>query len=379
MEIRVARRQHTLFDRPMKNENNKYELLINDYVINPELCNFKCNYCLSNHSPVWISDFDGSQKKLSQYLLGEQVEKTLMHFDEVFDYPILRISGGEILIYSDFLDFLDQCSKKYEAVQVLTNGYFLSAEIVDHMNALGNIYVHISLDGHLYEMNSYRVKSLKQHQRLMSNLEYALESNLKIEIGSVLTDRNTANYVSFLDYLNGFDNKVVVYPFPVRGETLEQFVADEKSAACFSEILEKYEDYLEILPPRSFMNHVVSNILGNDRVFSCHLPKTTIQTFNSGDVTPCLNLWMNKVGNIHTDSKMTIHNEIQNQNIYKIFNQNRPRLKYCKHCITSLDVISLYLSDKISLEEINKIPLYSGEQTQNRMNRFKKILNENGN
>lgn len=366
--------------RPLKSEDGRRQFLINDLVVNPELCNFFCDYCLSQESPDWAMDAceimnsDGSKK----HMLEDQLYDVLEKYEESIDAHILRISGGEILLYRDIGEFLEHQSEKYETIQVLTNGYLLKEKIISKIKSLGNCHIHLSIDGHTLKLNRYRVKNQKIQDVLLDNLDKAIGEGISVEIGSVLTDTNTREYHTFLEYLLDYSGKVVVYPFPIRGDVSDKYYPSDEDVKEFAKILDNFERYETILPPRAYMEKLIELMIDRTRIFRCHLPKMAIQTFDSGVVTPCPNAWISELGNIAREEKGHLSELIDNNKIYNIFDQKRPRLPFCKSCCTSLDIISLYIEGLISDKELLKVPLYSGVKTFERIKRFRGLQMQRG-
>ena len=130
--------------------------LMHDFVIGTEKCNLRCEYCMSQESPFK----DENTKKTSN--LHANAKQVLGFYRRYFDTPILKLSGGEILLIENIIDLITKESKFYETVIILTNGTIsISRDMLTRLKNLGNIQFQVSLDGHLFEMNSYRYKSNK--------------------------------------------------------------------------------------------------------------------------------------------------------------------------------------------------------------------------
>jgi len=358
---------------PIKTEDKKVMLVFNDFVVKYDVCNFKCDYCLNQMKPdqtdIWKSTekvlfLDEKQVEELIYSdnssLGVRMNKIVSSFQQNIDSAILRISGGEILGIKNIEKFIEKFSSEFEVIQIVTNGYFLTKDMVNKLGALGNVQLHYSLDGHNLKLNGYRVKSLEIQNRLMNNLEHAVAAGIAIEIGSVLTTANTKNFVEFLEYLLIYEYKLRVHPSPVRGEQLKHFYPDKESIKSFSQILNNYDRFTNILPPIAYMQQLIKFMADNERVLQCHLPKAAIQTVDKGSLTPCPNGWTLQMGNLLYEDSTDISMRIGREKIYNLLLQERPRLKYCKGCYTAYDIVNLYISGMISDEELKMLPLYSG-------------------
>lgn len=178
----------------------KKRLLFNDYVILFDECNFRCDYCLNklklNQKNIWRK----TEKEISfdtDIVLGKHLEysgdlekivdSVLDKFNVCIDAPVLRISGGEILCIKNIERFFEKYHTHYEVIQIVTNGFYLTPLLIKKLKQLGNIHIHFSLDGHNLILNHNRVKGQKIQDRLMNNLEACINSNLNVEVSSVLT------------------------------------------------------------------------------------------------------------------------------------------------------------------------------------------------
>lgn len=351
---------------------DRKRLIINDFVIRPDKCNFRCRYCLAGgmeeghsmeqeHSPEYLND-DEPLVYSQHSRLGERLDLVMKKFMLAFEAPILRISGGELFLIKGIEDFLEK-QKDYEQIQIITNGFLLDQNRLTRLKKLPNCVLHISLDGVLFRQNENRVRNERNHQQLLANLENAVEMGFAIEIGSVLTKSNTGNYIVFLDYLKQLGGNVCAYPFPIRGANRKEFYPDQNDIALFAEILDVFPDYKDILPAKEFLEEVVTT-LNEKRTLRCFIPNVMIQLFDDGNLAPCPNIWTNSIGNVLDDQKESILTNLYSDKMYRLFLQKRPRLDCCQACMTSLDVLNLYYEGKMKYEEITALPLYSGERTK---------------
>lgn len=359
-----------------KNLEDKIEIVFNDLVVEPGFCNLSCKYCLSNQMPTWLLEDQPNSitKKLiysEETELKHQLDSMFKNYNNIFDASILRISGGEIFLVKGIIDFLKANHENFDVVQIVTNGLLLNEENIKKLKEIPNCHLHISLDGHTVGLNNNRVKSHYQQETILKNLENSVKTGFPIEIGAVLSNTNTRNFTEFLDYLLKYNNQIIVFPFPLRGEAKERFHPDRESILEFSKIIENYSKYQNILLPFSYIEEVYKILKEDKRQLRCHIPKTMLQFFNDGNISPCPNGWASSLGNLIKDDSSEIKSKIGRDKIYSLFLQSRPRLSFCKECFTSLDIINLYIEGKISDEELASIPLYSGSKTQARLKYIK--------
>lgn len=355
------------------------KIIFNDFVVKPEICNFACDYCLSNEAPKWI-DMNNKSDALcygKTTELGKNLNSVIEKIDSIIDASILRISGGELFGLKNITDFLLERTN-YEAIQVITNGYFLTENVLTELKKIPSCHIHISLDGHDLKLNGLRVKKKNVQQRLLDNLNCAVEMGFHVEIGSVLSTANTADFSKFLDYLMRYENKVTVYPFPVRGSITSKFFPSKDDIESFSRILENYSKYKCVLAHRSFVEQCVFLLEGNKRKLRCHIPRLAVQSFDDGNITACPNSWSSMIGNVNEISKEEMWERMQNDKMTKLFLQPSPKVPFCKQCYTSLDIMNLYIEGFISDDEFASIPLYSGEKTMRRLKKIKNNINNKG-
>lgn len=364
--------------RPVTGSDNRVSMIFNDCVVSPLICNFKCDYCLNTMNPYkkesWRSETNDNQKSVEQWNkekliykentdLKCRVDKMFNNFSSIIDSTILRISGGEILNIKNVIELFHQQSLNYEVLQIVTNGYCLTEEMVSELKKIPNCHIHMSLDGHNLELNGHRLKTQAQQERLMENLDRIIRSGFPVEIGSVLTKRNTKKYSEFLEYLLKYDRKVKVHPSVVRGDTLTDFIPTEEDIEKFSHILDNFDRYKSILPPKAYLEQLILFMKEGKRVLRCHIPKLAIQSIDDGVLTSCPNYWSAQIGNIFDEDLDEVKDRIGKIKLYNLYLQKRPRLNYCQHCYTSYDVVNLYIEGYITDEEMRSMPLFSGEKT----------------
>lgn len=354
--------------------------VMNDFIIAPNMCNFRCDYCIFEEAPEQRKSglYSGEGKLKTVYekdgdnlaffkKTGEVLEKC----NQAFRTPILRICGGELFFIKDTLSFLKEIHSNYETVQIISNGYFLSDEILTAIQEMGNCILHISLDGHTQQLNSRRLKSEKQHNVLMDNILNVIDKKIPLEIASCLTDQNTAEYEQVIQFFAEKGGDVLLLPFPVRGEECRAFFPSEEAKKRFSEILEKYERYQSVLPPKQYLESIVEFYQNQRRIRQCHIPKTIVQTFHNGDYCACCMDWSVNLGNVMEQSISNIWDSIKESKMIQMYSMNPPRLKSCKECFTVSDIINLYFNDSISRDEIRSMKLFAGEETMRVMDNIK--------
>lgn len=334
---------------------------INDLVIKEDLCNMKCEYCLTNTSKFTNSS-KGINKDEITYKEGSGLKNRLDKLSESlcssFPMGILKVSGGEILLIDGIIDYISNESKKYKAVQLLTNGLLLDQKNLEKLKEIDNLCIQISLDHSDFAGNEYRTKSHEKLNKILKNIDSIIQAEIPLEINCVLTNKNTGTLSSFLEYLMQYDKKLMVFPFPIRGANREKYLPDENQIEEINKILNSYELYQGILPPKIYISYLYDFLINCKRKIPCHITKISVGSFDTGEITPCSNYWFTSVGNLLKEDKEAVCSKIGTDKLYKVLNSKHQMMKQCVECYTPWELINLYFNDLITIDELSCIPLY---------------------
>lgn len=341
------------------------KMIFNDFVVAEDVCNMKCEYCLTQTSQFKKEhEVEGAQtRKLSEltYQEGSQFKQRIDNIQDKLlsdlDIAVLKISGGEIMMLPKIEEYILLQAKKYKMVQVLTNGVLLKEEQLIRFKNQKNICLQISLDHNTMEGNSYRTKDEKILNRILNNIDLAHSIGISVEINCVLTDKNTKILDSFLEYLLKYDKGVIVYPFPVRGLERSKYYMKEEQIASIQNILDHYERYQNILAPKSYMKYLLDFLKTGKRKVRCYLPKIAVGVFDDGTITPCPNYWFNSLGCV-LDEKQEATGKVGSDFIYDVLCGERNRFKECTSCFTPWETFNLYKEGVLTVEELTKAPSY---------------------
>lgn len=362
----------------------KKQYLFNDFVVAEDVCNMKCEYCLTQTSKFEKEkDRKSSRKKLSclTYKEGtdfkERMDAIQNNLLKELDVAVLKISGGEIMMLPNIEEYILSQAKNYRGIQILTNGVLLKKEQLLRLKETGNISLQISLDHHLLEGNRYRTKDEKILNQIRMNLDLAYEIGIPVEINCVLTDRNTGILSGFLNYLSErYEKDVVIYPFPVRGADRKQYYIKKEQINEIEKIIDDYERYANILAPKPYMEHLLDFLKTDERKTRCYLPYIAIGTFEDGTVTACPNYWFNSFGSIIDDPKNAVK-KIGTDFIYQILCGDKKRFHACTSCFTPWETFNLYMEDAMTLEELTKAPSYNFDGVNEYIRNIKRRICEN--
>lgn len=347
--------------------------VVNDLVIKEDSCNLACEYCLTgqslfkqDHSLKMIFNPPQQNSCLPGTELHERLQAVLDAVSSQ-DVPVVKISGGEVFLIKGMMDFIDQLSNLYETVVILTNGVLLTDEKLDHLRALGNAVLQLSLDATTYKGNSYRVPSEKVQNALMERVFRILNSGLPVEIYTVINDRSIETLEQTLVDLKPYAELACLFPFPVRGPNREQFLPKPEQYRYLHRVIDQAEQYNGLLPDSPYLRRLWRFFAENGRCFRCHLPRVAFTTFDDGLVTSCPNIWFNHVGNFVSEPAAQVLQHLEDTPFRKLLLAEQPRLDACKACFTPWDPVSLYFEGELTLEELARVPIYRGIRTRERL------------
>jgi MoaA/NifB/PqqE/SkfB family radical SAM enzyme len=342
-------------------------MLGNDLVINENSCNLGCEYCLTGQSnlksshenrlifqPPAFDHYTGNEG------LGKRLHTIVDRVDEALSPPLLKLTGGEIFIIKGIMEFIEKVAPRYEAVIVQTNGLPLTDEKIARLTALGNITIQISLDSSNYEGNSYRVQSRQIHEKILERVKRVLDSGLPLEIYGVLNDRSASYLCEFVEWCGQLhENPPQLFPFPVRGPDCEAFRMRPDQYHHIDSMLAMLPEFAHVLPPKPYLDRLVSFYRDGMRSWRCHLPRLVMSTFDDGVLTPCPNIWFHKMGDITDEGWEDVLAKVNHTGFYELLLGDRPRLDACKGCFTPWDTLSLYFDGLITLDELCRAPSYA--------------------
>lgn len=355
-----------------RDDQGRLKFLMNDMVIEEQLCQMRCSYCLTEEYNLLMNVPDARLRLTTDR--RHDWHEVLDAYHQHVDAPILRLSGGEFFWLKGSTEFVEECGRRYETVQVITNGVFLTPQRLAALAAIGNCQLNISLDGHTLELNAHRLpaKQARLHDVIMHNLDAAVQAGLKLEIQSVLTDANVHGQVEFAEFLRErYDGRVMLYFFPVRGETAKRM--GPPPGPHLDPLLERYDEFAGVLPPKAYVAHMVEQLRAGVRTLPCYITATMVQLFGQGDVSACPHAWVKPMGNMTNRTPLVLEEYGSHQH-YDLFMQERPRFSFCKTCATPSDVVNLYFLDRVSDAEIGATSLYSGPRSQERLRELKAMF-----
>lgn len=362
-----------------------------DQRIAEEFCNFRCEYCEGFYPTDYClsKDMNGNLKVADEWydkinLLPIQAKSYFKNSRTMEDFynlalnvieesknilyaDILKISGGEITTNKNLLDFVRKIHKKYSYIQILTNGFNLTEEEIKEYKKMGNINFQISIDGVTEESNYTKSHNVKVTERVIKNIEFMIKLDIGVEINCVLTKYNTDKFLEFLEKFKDSNNFIII-PRPVRGEPKETLTFSEKQIIAFEKvIIENYEKYAKILPPKAYIDRLIEIMKQDKRNTSCYIPFFVQSIDGYGNLEECpIGLITEKSSNIFELNKKEYIK-------YKCFKENN----LCKNCTNQYEMFNLYVEGKITEEELRKMPSLNSDKIIKNIDEIKTEIIEN--
>jgi MoaA/NifB/PqqE/SkfB family radical SAM enzyme len=338
--------------------------LCNDLVINEDSCNLSCRYCLTGqsnlketHRQQLIFSPPRRDSVRGTSALSARLELVLDRFQELFDPPMLKITGGEIFLVEGIEDFIEACVARYRTVIVQTNGVVASDRQIVR---LSSTVVQISLDSHTYAGNSYRVLTPAQHAKVCERISRFLDADLRVEIYAVINNRSIESLVEFARWLGALRNPPQLLPFPVRGPDANRFSARPDQLHHLDDFIALRDELPYVLPGPAYLERLRRFFREGERRFRCRLPELVATSFSDGMLTPCPNIWFSDSGRLTDEGWREAGERMIASGLRRALLADRPRIDACKRCYTPWDMLSLYLDGEIGLDDLCATPAYAG-------------------
>lgn len=178
-------------------------------------CNFGCPYCYENRRTGNMSQ--------------EVQRETINYIKEMIESGVTDIHltwyGGEPLLYFDIVENMtkqiiqlttkNKCRLKLEMV---TNGYLLTKEIVDKLDEFGFSRIQITIDGlkENHDKRRHLISGKGTYDRIMSNLYLFDDSSMNIFIRMNIDNENSRDFKILKQEIEAIENdSIKVYASPV--------------------------------------------------------------------------------------------------------------------------------------------------------------------
>jgi len=161
-------------------------------------CNFRCKYCYQTKVPETMST--EVEESLVRYVEDNIGEKESLNVTWFGGEPLLRMDIIERLS-SRFLEICASGSTKYGA-GIVTNGYFLDAEVSKRLSQLGVVDAQVTVDGpaDIHDLRRPLDGGGRTFEKIMANISEA-SAHLKIQVRMNVDDENRSRILDLLDLL----------------------------------------------------------------------------------------------------------------------------------------------------------------------------------
>lgn len=350
-------------------ENNLPKTLYSVYVPNRS-CNLKCEYCATGESS-YLRDLPDCG-----YIKQDRNNEILAKSRNIYNSEILKIvGGGEIFLDSKLEEWVIQEENNYGAILILTNGVAIGKKKIEALSQMNNLYLGISLDGYLYETNCYRFPKVEVFYRVLDTFYEIGNRNIPLQVNMVMHDKNDKDFFEYLDFLKETGFTITLHMSPVMPKNSVVPVNQEQVNWInnLEKLLKEYEKYRDILLPKAYYRHLIQYYSNaGKRTCRCYIPYYMVQLFSSGDITACPIVWNQNIGNVRDYG-----DDLFSERIYKLLSREGNRPLFCRKCIASYDILSLYTKGEITEEEITTLPLFSSKRVIEQIKTIKGILTEN--
>mgnify|MGYP000849301849 CR=1 FL=1 len=339
-----------------------YHKLITELMFLDQVCNFRCDYCSAPLKPISVQNgvrtlVNGGKTVLLDASDGTQLGKKMRgHLEkarELEPTPILHLIGGELTLVHGITDFILEASEQYELIMLTTNGLLLDEQTIAQLSACKNLLLLFSLDGHTFDMNSYRIKSPQMNSRLVNNLETCIKYGIRVEVQTVLHDRNIKKIKEFADYLLPFallGHYVKITPFPVRW-TQGRIVLHNCDYTALSDMLEHYEHYQNVLPPQKYLSNLLDFLERGTRTTRCYVPYFVFGVDDRGRIKncPCI---PSICSSIDLSCDAVQRDIIKERESYQT---KRVCSGLCNTCFEGWEIYNAYLQKTINKSELGQV------------------------
>ena len=185
-------------------------------VIAPTMdCNFQCPYCYENRRSGKMS-LEVQDAIVS--FVKEKIDSGLKSLDVTW-------YGGEPLLYPDIVKGLSERIHELTAgtncelkMFIVTNGYLLTPQIVEMLDAIGIVKAQITLDGlkEHHDLTRHLKGGYGTFDKIYENLKLFDEYDIRVDVRMNVDNKNCGDYAGLKEMLDQLDNpNIVLYPSPV--------------------------------------------------------------------------------------------------------------------------------------------------------------------
>lgn len=243
-------------------------------------CNMNCIHCYlqNNH----IAD-------------EMQYERIIELIDILYEKGILFLTftGGEIFTRKDFMSIYLYAKKKGFLVELFTNGYLISDEIIEVLKEYPPLLVDISLYG-ANEDTYYKITGIKgAFDRVVNNCKKLKDAGIRVSLKTPVLNETLGQISEMKDIAAQMDIPFV-YTFEICS-TIDKDDSPKRHQVRMVDILRhEFENHFEQVKNGGKnsldRNDIIQELLNNDYVYRCNVALNSFIIDYNGNMCPCMKL-----------------------------------------------------------------------------------------
>ncbi len=243
-------------------------------------CNMNCIHCYlqNNH--------------LSECLTYNEVIRII---DVLYEKGIvfLTFTGGEIFTRKDFKDIYLYAKRKGFLVELFTNGYLITEELIEVFKEYPPLLVDISLYG-ASENKYYEITGVRgAFDKVVSNIKELKKANIRVSLKSPIL-RETLGELQEMIKLGENLGVPFVYTFEIC-PTIDKKSEPRNHQVSLAEVLKyEFENYYEQIRngerKPGVNKQVIDELMNNPFVYRCNVAINSFVVDYQGKICPCMKL-----------------------------------------------------------------------------------------
>ncbi len=310
----------------MAHKNSFIPLFINFQITRK--CNLNCMHC----------GFNAGEERIRELTLDEIIEVV----NELYylNCKKIQITGGEPLLREDVFDIINYTSSLGIDTQILSNGFYITEEVVTKLKNSGISGVGISLDGLKKSHDTFR-RFDGAFEKVIDALKLLIKNNIRTNVLTTVNKLSLHELDELYTLLHGLkiNNWIIQTTARVgRMQQFNEFALDPKDSLILEKFIYKKQNLngINIIPGDSIGYYSeFENKIRNGKSFTgCYAGIYQMGILSDGSVVGCLAMPHTKEfieGNIREKSLSSIWFD---ENSFSYNRKFKPELLegYCKVC-----------------------------------------------
>ena len=279
-------------------------------------CNMKCIHCyLQNHH---------SERDMNYDRIIEIID--VLHENGIL---FLTFTGGEILTRKDFINIYLYAKKKGFLVELFTNGYLVSDELIEVLKEYPPLLVDISLYGANQETYRKVTGINDAFEKVISNCKKLNDAGIRVSLKTPVINENF-NEIAQMKQIASKMKVPFVYTFEIC-PTIDIDFEPRKHQVKLVEILRnEFENHYEQLKNGekdiAERENIIQELKNNKYVYRCNVALNSFVIDYKGNMCPCMKLR-------HKGELLTRENYNNIWKKFAIYSKLPATEKYaCKNC-----------------------------------------------